>query len=152
MLTSFIETPLGSMQVVADDNHLYGLCFGHDLVFHQPNCVVIAKLQGQLDLYFSGKLKVFELPLKWPSATEFQKKVWTALQDIPFSHTCSYKQIAEKIQQPLAVRAVANAIAKNPIQIINPCHRVICSNGDIGGYQAGHAKKDWLLMHEQHYP
>lgn len=139
------------MKAVFDNKYLYGLCFCQNLVSPPMNSPIIDKLLYQLDWYFEGKYKEFALPLKWPMASEFQKKVWTALLDIPFGKTCAYKEIAQKIQRPLAVRAVATAISKNPIQIINPCHRVICSNGDTGGYQAGYARKDWLLEHEQRH-
>ena len=84
-------------------------------------------------------------------ATDFQKKVWAEIDKIPYGSTMTYKQIAKKIGKPNAVRAVANACGQNPTPIIRPCHRVICSNGDLGGYSApeGAKLKEKLIREEQ---
>jgi O-6-methylguanine DNA methyltransferase len=88
-------------------------------------------------------------------ATEFQKSVWAEIDKIPYGKTVTYKQIAENIGKPNASRAVANACGQNPTPIIRPCHRVICSNGDIGGYSApggAIAKKNYLKKRTLNYP
>ncbi len=108
---------------------------------------LIKKTQQQLDEYFSGTRKDFEIPLK-PLGSEFQEKVWEALKGIPYGETRSYKQIAEQIGCPTACRAVGHANNKNPISIIIPCHRVIGMNGKMTGYGGGIALKEKLLALE----
>jgi len=108
----------------------------------------LTELKKQLSLYFEGKLKKFDLPLKL-TGTEFQKKVWSALLDIPFGETRSYAEQAKAIGKPSAVRAVANANGDNLISIVIPCHRVIGSNGSLTGYGGGLDNKKWLLDHEK---
>jgi len=105
---------------------------------------LIKKTAAQLEEYFAGKRKAFDLPLN-PQGTEFQKKVWKALQEIPYGKTVSYKDIAEKIGSPKASRAVGGANNKNPISIIIPCHRVIGANGALVGYAGGLDMKRELL-------
>lgn len=98
--------------------------------------------------YQTGKRTKFELPLDISIGTEFQQKVWQALLDIEYGQTISYAKLAQTIGQPNAYRAVANANGKNPITIIIPCHRVIASDGGLGGYTGGIDKKSILLSHE----
>ena len=99
---------------------------------------------SELREYFNGKRKSFDLPLE-PQGTEFQKKVWSALLEIPYGETRSYKDIAEKIENPKACRAVGGANNKNPIVIIIPCHRVIGAYGGLVGYGLGLPMKKQLL-------
>ena len=108
---------------------------------------VIKEAFRQLSEYFSGNRKTFNLPLllKGP---DFQKQVWQALLKIPFGETRSYKQIAEAIGNPKAVRAVGMANNKNPLLIVVPCHRVIGANGKLVGYAVGLDKKEYLLRLE----
>lgn len=98
----------------------------------------------QLDSYFKGRLKDFDLPLA-PQGTPFQQNVWQALLTIPYGQTCSYAEIARQIDSPKAVRAVGNANGRNPIPIIIPCHRVIGSNGSLTGFGGGLPTKTYLL-------
>ena len=102
----------------------------------------------QIEEYLDGKRTVFELPLN-PQGTPFQKKVWTALQNIPFGETRSYKQIAEAVGNPQACRAVGLANNRNPIGIVIPCHRVIGANGKLIGYAGGLDVKERLLRIEK---
>ncbi|OSI10841.1 methylated-DNA--[protein]-cysteine S-methyltransferase [Neisseria zoodegmatis] len=108
-------------------------------------------LQQELNLYFEGRLKNFATPLD-PVGTPFQQQVWRALQSIPYGETRSYKQQAERIGKPQAVRAVASANGQNKISILIPCHRVIGSNGDLTGYGGGLARKKALLELEGAMP
>lgn len=108
---------------------------------------VIKEAFRQLSEYFSGKRKTFNLPLLL-KGTDFQKQVWQALLKIPFGETRSYKQIAEAIGNPKAVRAVGMANNKNPLLIVVPCHRVIGVNGKLVGYAVGLDKKEYLLRLE----
>lgn len=106
------------------------------------------KLHGELELYFQGRLLEFKVPLVM-GGTEFQKKVWQALQRIPYGQTRSYKQQAAMIGQPKAMRAVGRANGDNLISIIIPCHRVIGENGQLTGYGGGLWRKRFLLDLEQ---
>ena len=106
------------------------------------------KAAKQLDEFFAGKRKHFDLPLL-PKGTDFQRSVWKALQEIPYGETRSYKQIAEAINNPKACRAVGLANNRNPIWIVIPCHRVIGSNGALTGYGGGLEMKQRLLEIEK---
>jgi len=99
---------------------------------------------NQLEEYFKGERKKFNVPLDF-KGTEFQKKVWNELNKIPYGKTVSYKKVAEKVGNKKALRAVGQANSKNPVCIIIPCHRVINSNGKLGGYSAGLLVKEKLL-------
>ena len=105
----------------------------------------------QLEEYFAGKRQVFDLPLDM-QGTDFQKKVWQSLCDIPYGETRSYKQIAEQIGSPKACRAIGNANNANPISVIVPCHRVIGANGKLVGYAGGlDLKQELLNIEKQNY-
>jgi methylated-DNA-[protein]-cysteine S-methyltransferase len=101
----------------------------------------------QLDEYFSRKREAFTLPLDL-KGTEFQKKVWAELLNIPFGKTVSYKELSIRLGDVKAIRAVAAANGANPVSIIVPCHRVIGSDGSPTGYAGGLWRKQWLLEHE----
>lgn len=101
----------------------------------------------QLEAYFKGELKEFMLKLN-PEGTPFQKKVWAALQEIPYGETCSYLELSKKLGDVKAIRAVAAANGKNPLWIVIPCHRVIGSDGSLTGYAGGLWRKKWLLDFE----
>src|SRR5262249_52747144 len=103
----------------------------------------------QLAAYFAKELREFDVPLA-PAGTEFQKKVWHELRQIPHGETISYGELACRIKQPAASRAVGRANGQNPISIIVPCHRVIGANGTLTGYGGGLDRKRWLLQHEGH--
>jgi O-6-methylguanine DNA methyltransferase len=112
--------------------------------------VLLKEAFKQLNEYFEGKRNVFDLPLA-PEGTEFQKKVWNALKEIPFGETKSYGEIAKIIGNEKASRAVGMANNKNPIMIVIPCHRVIGSNGKLVGYAGGIEVKEILLNLEKNY-
>ncbi|BES70386.1 methylated-DNA--[protein]-cysteine S-methyltransferase [Marinobacter nanhaiticus D15-8W] len=101
----------------------------------------------QLDAYFAGDLKQFDLPLA-PAGTEFQQSVWRALVEIPYGETRSYGELARQLGSPKLNRAVGTANGRNPISIIIPCHRVIGADGSLTGYGGGVERKRWLLAHE----
>ncbi|MDD7887207.1 methylated-DNA--[protein]-cysteine S-methyltransferase [Flavivirga sp. 57AJ16] len=104
----------------------------------------------QLKEYFEGKRSQFNLKLN-PQGTEFQKKVWKQLEQIPYGKTLSYLELSKQLGDVKAIRAVANANGKNPLWIIVPCHRVIGSDGSLTGYAGGLHRKKWLLEHESPY-
>jgi len=112
--------------------------------FEKAQTPLLLKAAKQLDEYFNGKRKEFDLPLA-PRGTEFQNKVWKALQAIPFGKTCSYGQLAAMTGNPKACRAVGMANNRNPIPVIIPCHRVIGHNGALTGYAGGLELKQKLL-------
>lgn len=102
----------------------------------------------QLTEYFAGKRKAFDLPIRL-NGTPFQQIVWKGLQQIPYGETLSYADLARQIGRNKAARAVGNANHHNPLMIIIPCHRVVASNGKMGGYAGGIARKAWLLEKEK---
>lgn len=102
---------------------------------------------AQLKAYFYKDLHYFDLKLN-PLGTAFQKEVWQTLRKIPYGQTLSYQQLARKIGNPKAVRAVAAANGKNPLWVVTPCHRIIGSDGSLTGYAGGLWRKKWLLTHE----
>ena len=109
---------------------------------------VICACVSQLQAYFAGELTTFSVPVE-PEGTAFQGKVWQALQSIPYGKTASYAEVAARIGNPKASRAVGQANHVNPLLIVIPCHRVICSDGSIGGYGGGLAVKQYLLALEK---
>ena len=108
---------------------------------------VLAAAQEQLDAYFDMRLSNFDLPLE-ARGTEFQRRVWESLKTIPFGETISYAELARRIDNPKAVRAVGAANGRNPLMIIVPCHRVIGADGSLTGFGGGIDRKRWLLDHE----
>lgn len=101
----------------------------------------------QLQEYFAGNRNAFTFPLN-PQGTDFQKRVWQALTEIPFGKTISYHALSVQLGDAKAIRAVASANGKNPLWVVVPCHRVIGSNGELTGYAGGLWRKKWLLEHE----
>ena len=160
---SWLDTPLGPMVAIADETGLYILEFVQrrglereverlrlktKLAIIPGKTEPIHFIEKELDQYFKGTLREFKTPLVW-LGSPFQKQVWEELKKIPFGETRSYLQIALSINRPSAFRAVAQANGANQIAIVIPCHRVINTNGDLGGYGGGIARKKWLLDHEQ---
>ncbi len=163
---SWIDTKLGPMIAIADDVGLYLLEFtdrrGLEKEIEKlrerkgaaiiPGATVpISMIEKELELYFSGNLKQFKTPLHL-LGSEFQKKAWKALIQIPYGQTKSYLEQAKITGNDKAFRAVANANGANQLAIIIPCHRIINSNGDLGGYGGGIVRKQWLIDHERTTP
>ncbi|MGF1724281.1 methylated-DNA--[protein]-cysteine S-methyltransferase [Photobacterium nomapromontoriensis] len=148
MNNQLIDTPLGWLNVIADDAGITAIELHADPEQAQtPNAVTGCCCQ-QLTEYFSGQRTQFDVPLNM-QGTDFQRTVWQALQSVDYGSTCSYGDIAKQIGNPNAVRAVGGANGKNPIPIIVPCHRVIGSSGKLTGYSGGLDIKVWLLDHER---
>lgn len=148
METAFIHTPLGIAKLEGDESGLASITVLNDDI---PASTVIPELLEdavyQLQEYFKGKRDSFSLSLN-PNGTDFQKRVWNALQDIPHGKTVSYLGLSKTLGDVKAIRAVAAANGKNPIWIVIPCHRVIGSDGSLTGYAGGLHRKKWLLDHE----
>lgn len=113
-----------------------------------PDTGLLKEPAAQLTAYFKGALRHFEVPVA-PQGTAFQQQVWSALQQIPYGETLSYGELARRLGNPKAVRAVGLANGANPISVIIPCHRVIGSNGSLVGYGGGLATKQALLALER---
>jgi methylated-DNA-[protein]-cysteine S-methyltransferase len=149
-----LSRPIGGLLLVGTEEALHQLHFqaGRDRVDPQGDWVPSERPFGevvrQLEAYFARKLRVFDLPLR-PEGTAFQKKVWRALTTIPYGETVSYGEIARRIQQPTASRAVGAANGRNPLPIIVPCHRVIGADGSLTGFGGGLPIKQRLLALEQ---
>jgi methylated-DNA-[protein]-cysteine S-methyltransferase len=142
------ETKLGSVTIVEEDGALLAITTHRTYEGIEQETLLIKEAYRQLSEYLLGERKRFDLPLN-PQGTVFQQQVWKALCDIPYGETRSYKQIAEAIGNPKAVRAVGMANNRNPLLIVVPCHRVIGANGKLVGYAAGIEKKEFLLKLEK---
>ncbi len=155
-----VPTPLGDMLLAASEQGLAGTWFVHgqkhmpdsDLMASWPiaqkgdaSKAILDKASQQLTQYFSGKLKVFDLPFDLSSGTEFQQSVWREIIKICCGKTNTYGAICKALNKPQAARAVGAAVGKNPISIIIPCHRVVGSTGAMTGYAGGLDRKVALL-------
>ncbi|HEX6359420.1 methylated-DNA--[protein]-cysteine S-methyltransferase [Actinophytocola sp.] len=152
-----MDSPVGPLTLVATDGVLSGVYM--DEQRHRP----MAELFGprddshshdaieQLAAYFAGDLKEFDVPLTL-AGTDFQRRVWTELRQIPYGETISYGELAQRLGRPSASRAVGTANGRNPISIIVPCHRVIGSTGSLTGYGGGLPRKRYLLSFERGEP
>lgn len=160
--STWIDTPLGTMLAIADDESLFLLEFEDSrgvereiarLTFSLRASIVpgitdpLISMKNELEQYFKGNLTEFQTPL-FLLGTSFQKSVWDKLMQIPFGETRSYLELAKSIGNAAACRAVAQANGANQLSIIIPCHRIINSNGNLGGYAGGVARKNWLIQHE----
>lgn len=147
MNISTLDTPVGPLWVAVDDaGAVTAVQFGEPAALADPSAASEAAAD-QLREYFAGDRTDFSLPLA-ASGTPFQQRVWTALREIPYGTTWSYGQLAARIGQPSASRAVGLANGRNPIAIVVPCHRVIGASGALTGYAGGVGRKRWLLDHE----
>lgn len=146
-----IPTPIGVSKIIGDEDGITSV-----LVLNSEEKVTdiipdeLEDCAIQLNEYFKGSRTQFDLKLN-PKGTDFQKKVWKLLEQIPYGKTISYLELSKQLGDIKAIRAVANANAKNPLWIVVPCHRVIGSDGSLTGYAGGLHRKKWLLEHESHY-
>ncbi|MGJ8669664.1 MAG: methylated-DNA--[protein]-cysteine S-methyltransferase [Oceanococcus sp.] len=150
---TLLDSPIGLLLLTADEQGLRSV--------HMPNGDKPAQAEAgwsknaslmqpyceQLNAYFEGRLKAFDLPLA-PQLSAFQSRVIDQLKNIPFGVTRSYGELATILQQPTAARAVGTACGRNPIPIIIPCHRVVGGSGALTGFAGGIERKRWLLRHE----
>lgn len=165
MVICVCPTPLGQLTLAASTHGLAGAWFEDQQ--HRPPALcgagnaawpsapahpVLREAAGQIEAYFSGALKTFELPLDLSAGTDFQQAVWQALLALPRGQTCTYGELSQRIGRPSAVRATGGAIGRNPLSVIVPCHRVIGQGGALTGYAAGLARKRALLQLEGALP
>lgn len=154
------QSPAGVLKIIIHEGFINEINFLKDAdkqisqIFAEENSeenkAVAEKCKTQFDEYFSGKRKIFDLPIK-QSGTLFQEKVWNELIKIPFGKTISYLQLSQKIGNVKSIRAVGTANGRNNLAIVVPCHRVIGSDGSLTGYAGGLSRKQWLLEHENKY-
>jgi len=161
MIKQTYNSPLGLLLIAAKDEHIVEVSFMEADIRDKFSCkaddtdssgesAAISACIAELAAYFSGKLKEFTVPVKL-TGTDFRMKVWDALMTIPYGETISYKELAERIDQPAAIRAVGGANHHNPVSIIVPCHRVIGADGKLTGYGGGLGNKEFLLNLERQY-
>ena len=147
----FLDTPIGTLRLVSDGEHMTAIEFegrhGEADTDHNVEDPVLRACARQLQEYFAGKRTQFDLPLA-PRGTEFQRAVWRALEEIPYGKLKSYGEIAVEIGKSSAARAVGAANGRNPLPIVVPCHRVIGRDGSLTGFAGGLAIKRWLLALE----
>ena len=139
-----MSCPLGFLIIKSDGQFIAEISFSETDLQEQQTCAVLEKCKEQLKAYFSGKTTVFDLPLQ-PEGTEFQQKVWAELLKIPYGETITYMELAVRLGDPKAVRAVGTANGRNPIAILIPCHRVIGAGNKLTGYAGGIWRKKILL-------
>lgn len=139
------DSPIGILKIAEDDQGITEVSFQEEIGADQKEgSLYLEKTLRQLEEYFAGIRRSFDVPLSL-KGTEFQKKVWHALMEIPYGHTACYQEVAAMIGNEKASRAIGNANHHNPVVIIVPCHRVIKANGSIGGYGGGIERKKYLL-------
>lgn len=141
------QSLIGNLTLVSDGDFLTEIRFSER---HNGDCSssdVLVRAVEQLEAYFRGELRTFDLPLR-PGGTDFQQRVWNQLLGIPYGSTLTYGELARELGDEKTIRAVGRANGRNPIPIIIPCHRVIGSEGRLTGYAGGIERKRWLLQHE----
>ncbi|MEA3024222.1 MAG: methylated-DNA-[protein]-cysteine S-methyltransferase [Alphaproteobacteria bacterium] len=151
-----MKSPVGALRLVASHDGLAAVLWENDkpgrvrlnLAGEDEGHPVLVEAEQQLNEYFAGRRKTFSLKLDF-AGTEFQRKVWQALLEIPFGQTRSYGEIAKRIGSPAAMRAVGAANGRNPISIVAPCHRVIGATGKLTGFAGGLDAKAHLLALEE---
>jgi methylated-DNA-[protein]-cysteine S-methyltransferase len=159
MFYDFFDSPIGMITIATNGTHITHVHIHGDKYFksiptdwiQQGNHPILIQTKLQLTEYFEGKRTQFNIPLSF-TGTEFQKKVWTALKNVPYGAKIAYKDLASRIGKPKAVRAVGTALGHNQICIILPCHRILAHNGSLGGFGAGIHVKKKLLEHEKVTP
>jgi methylated-DNA-[protein]-cysteine S-methyltransferase len=149
---TYAESPVGALLLTSDGARLTGIYFEYESVpvtewTRRDDAAPFGEAIEQLGEYFAGSRADFDLPLA-PSGTDFQRRVWTELMRIPYGATISYGELARRIGNPNASRAVGLANGRNPIPIVVPCHRVIGANGTLTGYGGGLERKQLLLALE----
>ncbi|MCE2708733.1 MAG: methylated-DNA--[protein]-cysteine S-methyltransferase [Algoriphagus sp.] len=141
------STSFGPVLIQGHAGKIATLAFAEEQEGEEQVDALTLEVVQQLQEYFSGKRKTFSLAFTL-EGTAFQQKVWAAVSRVPYGHTCSYAELAKKLGQPEAVRAVAAAVGANPVLILIPCHRIIGSDGKLRGYAGGLEKKKALLQLE----
>lgn len=142
------RTPVGIARITEDEGYISSIsALDEEHEVTSPSTPLLQAAITQLDEYFAGSRKIFDMPIK-QQGTPFQQQVWEQLLQIKYGSTISYAQQSNQMNSPLAIRAIAAANGKNSLWIVVPCHRVIGSDGSLTGYAGGLWRKQWLLEHE----
>ena len=141
-----IPSPIGRLEIHEDNDHIVAIQFHSETDRNDPSDL-LDECEKQLSEYFKGERSEFSLPLEL-RGTDFQKQVWTELQNIPYGKTISYSELAIRLGDIKTIRAAGSANGKNNLPIVIPCHRVIGKNGALVGFAGGLDTKKWLLKHE----
>jgi methylated-DNA-[protein]-cysteine S-methyltransferase len=153
---SRVDSPLGTVTFAVGSRGLCALTLGDRMPMSLPSPAremrASPEIAAALAAYFAGDLRAIDAMDVDPKGTPFQQRVWAALRTIPAGTTWSYAELARAVGQPSATRAVGAANGRNPIALVVPCHRVIASDGTLGGYGGGLEMKRWLLRHERSWP
>ena len=153
---SRFDSPVGILTVAIGPRGLRALALGGRMPKLLPSptreTTTTPDIAAALSAYFAGDLRAIDAVAVDPEGTPFQRRVWAALRTIPAGTTWSYADLARAVGQPTATRAVGAANGRNPIALVVPCHRVIASDGTLGGYGGGLEMKRWLLRHEGSWP
>jgi methylated-DNA-[protein]-cysteine S-methyltransferase len=152
---SRVDSPIGTLTIAVGPRGLCALAFnGRMPKLSAPvrETKPPREIAAALDAYFAGDLRVIDGMDVDPEGTPFQRRVWAALRTIPAGTTWSYAALARAVDHPTATRAVGAANGRNPVALVVPCHRVIASDGTLGGYGGGLEMKRWLLRHERSWP
>ena len=147
MFKSYYNSPIGIIEVSGTEEAIMSILFVEKVPEEFSSSSMTDNCKKELEQYFNGELKRFYSPLI-TDGTAFQKEVWKSLAEIPYGETSSYLQLAEKMNNVGATRAVGSTNGKNKILIVLPCHRIIGSDGNLTGYAGGLWRKKWLLEHE----
>lgn len=141
-------SPVGKLLLQSNGGALTGLWIGRETPENPEEDEVLKRAKRWLDAYFRGENPAMDLPLA-PEGTEFQKQVWQLLGQIPYGQVTTYGALARELSEGMSAQAVGQAVGRNPISILIPCHRVIGAKGQLTGYAWGIEKKQWLLEHEE---
>lgn len=147
MTVESMDSPIGELWLGEEDGRICVVSMKRPEQAEEGSTALLERAAQQLKEYFTGKRRAFDLPLK-AAGTGFAQRVYEELRRVPFGETVSYKGLAEAAGNPRASRAVGSICGANPLIILVPCHRVICSDGSLGGFALGTERKRWLLGHE----
>lgn len=147
--TVIVQSPVGYLHMLFEDGDIVGINITERGRVTGRIPQYAAEVVKELDAYFAGSLRSFTIRFRFPQGTIFQQEVWRALLTIPYGETRSYGWLAATVGSPRAARAVGQAVGRNPLPVIIPCHRIIASNGSLGGFSCGVRVKKCLLELEQ---
>ena len=147
------ESPVGWIDIIVEEDRVFRATFMEEVLFPEPTppppLPIFAQTVALLDRYFAGERVDFSgVPVKLIGATDFQQEVWHVIREIPYGEVRTYQWIADRIGRPKSARSVGNATGANPVSILTPCHRVVRSDGTLGGYGGGPGRKRQLLALE----
>jgi methylated-DNA-[protein]-cysteine S-methyltransferase len=148
----YLDTPIGIIRLVASEQGLHAIAWDEGAITdREPDNPYLLLARQELKKYFAGELRTFTVPIDFTRWQGFTAQVYMALRAVPYGETVTYGELARRAGQPAAARAVGGIMARNPLPIILPCHRVIAANGALTGYSggAGIATKSFLLHHEK---